>query len=116
MPKDKNIVMLEGVVGTDAKFGKTQDGKEYFTFSLCINSYDKEMADSTERTHSQTYVRIFLYDRKQLDYVKRVNIHGNSRVYVYGRLSSFKNEYRGNTFMTLNVICRDIGLIKTKEE
>ena len=115
MPKDKNQVLLEGLVGTDAKFGKTQDGKEYFTFSLCINSHDKELGDSTERTHSQTYVRIFLYDAKQIDYVKRVNIRGNNRVYVYGRLSSFKNEYRGNTFMTLNVICRDIGLIKTKE-
>lgn len=116
MPKDKNIVMLEGIVGTDAKFGKTQDGKEYFTFSLCINSYDKELADSTERTHSQTYCRIFIYDKKQLEYAKRVNIHGNSRVYVYGRLSSFKTERKGIEFMAMNVICRDIGLIRTKEQ
>ena len=69
---DKNIVMLEGIIGDDYKYGKTQDGKEYATFSLCINSYMKEFADSTERTHSQTYIRIFVFDKKQVAYLQKV--------------------------------------------
>lgn len=111
---DKNIVLLEGLIGDDAKFGRTQEGKEYFTFSLCINSFLKEFADDTERTHSQTYVRIFCYDKKHLAYLRKINAHRGQRASVFGRLSSFKNEYRGNSFMTLNVICRDITVIQTK--
>ena len=111
---DKNIVLLEGLIGDDAKFGRTQDGKEYFTFSLCINSFLKDMADSTERTHSQAFIRIFCYDKRQLEYLRKVNVHRGQRASVFGRLSSFKNEYKGNTFMTLNVICRDITIIQTK--
>lgn len=113
---DKNIVMLEGIIGDDAKFGKTQEGKEYFTFSLCINSFMKEIADSTERTHSQAYIRIFCYDKKQLEYLRKVNAHRGQRASVFGRLSSYKTEYKGNAYITCNVICRDIMIIQTKPE
>ena len=100
----------------DAKFGKTQEGKEYFTFSLCVNSFLKDMSDSTERTHSQVFIRIFVYDKKQIEYLHKVKAHRGQRASIFGRLSSFKNEYRGNTFMTMNVICRDINITKTKQE
>lgn len=113
--KDRNNVDLRGIIGDDFKYGRTQDGKEFATFTLCINSYDKIMADSTERTHSQTYVRIFCYDKNQVEYLRMVNAHRGQRIYIDGRLSSFKNEYKGNTFMTLNVICRDLGIIQTKQ-
>ena len=113
---DKNIVLLEGIIGDDAKFGKTQEGKEYFTFSLCVNSFLKDMSDSTERTHSQVFIRIFVYDKKQIEYLPKVKAHRGQRASIFGRLSSFKNEYRGNTFMTMNVICRDINITKTKQE
>lgn len=111
---DKNIVLLEGLIGDDAKFGKTKEGKEYFTFSLCINSYIKEMADSTERTHSQTYVRIFCYDKRQLEYLRKVKARRGLRASVFGRLSSTKNEYKGVVYMTNSVVCRDIAIIRTK--
>ena len=113
---DKNIVLLEGIIGDDFKFGKTQDAKEYATFSLSINAFSKEMSDSTERTHSQTYIRIFAYDKKQVEYLRKVNAHRGQRATIFGRLVSFKNEYKGNTFMTNNVVCRDIEIVKTKEE
>lgn len=111
---DKNIVLLEGLIGDDAKFGRTQDGKDYYTFSLCVNSFIKEMADDTERTHSQAFVRIFVYDKKQLEYLHRINVHRGQRASVFGRLSSFKTEYKGHSFITLNVICRDIDVVQTK--
>lgn len=114
MAKDKNIVVLEGIIGDDFKYGKTQEGKEFATFSLCVNSFNKEMADSTERTHSQAFIRIFVYDKVQLEYLHKVDTHRGQRVSVFGRLISFKNEYKGNTFITNNVVCRDISIIKTK--
>lgn len=113
---DKNIVMLEGVIGTDYKSGKTQMGKEFVTFSLCVNSHMKEFADTTERTHSQMFIRIFVYDKKQLEYLKKVNAKAGQRAAVFGRISTSKNEYKGNTFITNNVTCRDIEIIKTKKE
>lgn len=113
--QDKNIVLLEGIVGDDFKYGRTKEGKDFATFSLCINAYTKEFSDATERTHSQTYIRIFCYDKKQLEYLQRVNACRGNRASVFGRLSSFKNEYKGNTFMTNNVVCRDITIIKTKK-
>lgn len=116
MSKDKNIVLLSGIIGDDYKYGKTQEGREFATFSLCINSFFKEMADSTERTRSQAFIRIFIYDKKQIEYLHRVNAHRGQRASVFGRLVSFKNEYKGNTFITNNVTCRDIEIIKTKEE
>lgn len=116
MPKDKNIVIIEGIVGTDAKFGKTTDGKEYFTCSLSINSFFKDMADSTERSRSQTYIRVFSYDKAQVEYLHKMNVRPNQRMSVFGRLSSFMNEHRGNKFLTNSVVCRDIEIIKTKQE
>lgn len=113
---DKNIVILEGVIGDDFKYGKTQEAKEYATFSLCINSFIKELADSTERSHSQTYIRIFCFDKRIVAYLKKIGAHRGQRASVFGRLSSVKNEYRGNTFMTNNVTCRDIVVIQTTEK
>ena len=113
---DKNIVILEGVIGDDFKYSKTKDGKEFATFSLCVNSFSKDISDSTERTHSQTYVRIFVYDKKLVEYLRKVNAHLNQRASVFGRLASCKNEYKGITFMTNNIVCRDITIIKTRKE
>lgn len=113
---DKNIVIVEGVIGDDAKFGKTQEGKEFYTFSLCVDAYAKEFADATERNHSQTFIRIFVYDKRQIDYLHKVNVKRGQRASVFGRLSSFKNEYKGITFMSNNVICRDIVIIKTRKK
>lgn len=113
---DKNIVLLEGLIGDDFKYGKTQDAKPFATFSLCINAFLKEMADSTERTHSQAFIRIFVYDKKQVEYLQKVKAGRGQRASVFGRLISFKNEYRGNTFVTNNVVCRDITIVNTKKE
>lgn len=113
---DKNIVMLEGIIGDDFKYGRTQEGRDFATFSLCVNAYIKEMADSTERTHSQTYVRIFIYDKRQIEYLQNVKAHRGQRASVFGRLSSCKCEYKGITYISNNVIARDITIIKTKKE
>lgn len=113
--KDRNLVILEGIVGDDYKVAKTQECKEYVTFSLCINAYDKEYADSTERSHSQTYVRCNVFDKKMVEYLKNVKAHRGQRASVFGRISSYKSEIKGVDFFTNTVTIRDISIIKTKE-
>lgn len=115
MPKlDKNIVFLEGVLGDDFKYGQTEDGKEYATFSLCVNSFIKEISDQTERTHSQNYIRTTVFDKKQVEYLRKVNAHRGQRATIFGRISSFKTEYKGIEYIQLSIIVRDIGIIQTK--
>ena len=112
---DKNIVFLEGLLGDDFKFGRTDEGKEYATFSLCVNSFIKEISDKTERSHSQNFIRTTVFDKKQLEYLKRVDAHRGLRVSVFGRISSFKTEYKGIEFIQLSIIVRDISIIQTKK-
>ena len=115
MPKlDKNIVFLEGVLGDDFKYGRTEDGKEYATFSLCVNSFIKEISDQTERTHSQNYIRTTVFDKKQFEYLRKLNAHRGQRATIFGRISSFKTEYKGIEYIQLSIIVRDIGIIQTK--
>ena len=115
MPKlDKNIVFLEGVLGDDFKYGRTEDGKEYATFSLCVNSFIKEISDQTERTHSQNYIRTTVFDKKQVEYLRKVNAHRGQRATIFGRISSFKTEYKGIEYIQLSIIVRDIGIIQTQ--
>lgn len=116
MPKDKNIVLLDGVIGDDVKLKKTKEGKEFYTFSLCIRTYDKEFADSTERNHSQSFIRIFVYDKKQIEYLRKMRIHQGLRASIFGRLCSFMSERKGISFLANNVICRDIEIIRTKPD
>lgn len=113
--KDKNIVWLEGLIGDDFKYAKTKECKEFCTFTLCLNSYLKELADSTEQMHNNTFIRITAYDKKLLEYLKRVRAHRGQRVSIMGRLSSYKSEYKGVELIQLSVVVRDISVIQTKK-
>lgn len=110
---DKNIVWLDGIIGDDFKYGRT-DGKEYATFSLHVNSFIKEMADNTERSHSQNFIRTTVFDKKLLAYLRKIKVHRGMRASIFGRLSSFKTEYKGVEFINLSVVVRDIEIIQTK--
>ena len=111
---DKNIVFLEGLIGDDFKYGRTSDGKEYAAFSLAWNSFIKDISDNTERTHSQNYIRTTVFDKKQISYLRKVDAHRGQRVSVFGRISSFKTEYKGIDFIQLSIVVRDIAIIQTK--
>lgn len=113
---DLNLCLFVGQIGADLKFSKCSNGKGMATFSLCVNSFIKELADATERTNSQTYIRILCFDKKQIEYLKNVHAKQGQRAFIVGRLSSFKNEHRGITFMTNNVVCRSIMILKTSDE
>ena len=113
---DKNIVMLEGVIGDDMKYGKSTNGKEYMTCSLVMNSFFSDMADDTERTHSLAYIRIFAYDKRILEYLRAVKAHQGVRASVFGRLTSFRSEVYGHPVIVNSVICRDMMISKTRKD
>lgn len=110
---DKNVVILEGIIGEDYKYGKNKDGKEFATFSLCVNAFSKEMADSDERSHSQAFLRVFVNDKRQIAYLRKVNAHQGNRAFIFGRLTTLRNEFKGNSYISTNVVCRDITIVMT---
>ena len=113
---DKNLNFYEGVIGDDYSMKRAKTGKEFITFSLCVNAFFKDMADDTERTTSQQYIRIFVYDKKCIAYLKKVKARRGNRAFVFGRVQSVKNEYRGIEFITLSIMARDVAIIKTKAD
>lgn len=111
--KDTNIVILAGRVGENVKFGTATNGNKYCTFILEIDAYSRDMHDSTERDYSKTLVRIFVYDKVQLNYLERVGIKQGNFVQILARLNSHKTEVGSKNIIQNSVIVRDISIIKT---
>ena len=115
---DKNIVLLEGIIGDDFKFAKTVDGNDYSTFTICMNNVTRatrELMSDNDRTFSQSMIRIFVYDKKLVEYLRNVEAHIGCRASIFGKLSSTKNEYKGITYMSNYVVCKDVTIVKTKK-
>lgn len=110
---DKNFVFLEGIVGDDYKYMKTRDGKDFATFTLYINSFNKEYRDKTEAA-IYVHIRIMVFDARLVEYLKKVKPRNGNRVSILGRLNSHKNEYKGTELWQNDVVVRDIHIIKTK--
>ena len=114
--RDKNIVMLEGVVGNDLKRGTMSNGKSFITFSLCVNTYFKPLHDSTESEHPMAYIRVFIFDQRMITYLNKCKVRHGQRASVFGRLSSSSKEINGKKIVQVNVVVRDITVSKTKDD
>lgn len=111
--KDKNFVFLEGRISNDYRYMKTRDGREFATFTLMVNSYDKQTKDKTE-TKVYVFIRIMVFDKYQVEYLKRVKPHNGNRVSILGRVNSHLNEYKGVEFFQNDIVVRDIHIVQTK--
>ena len=111
--KDTNIVILSGRVGENVKFGVALNGNKYCTFILEVDAYSRDMHDTTERDYSKTLIRIFVYDKAQLEYLERVGLKQGNRVQILARLNSHKTEIGSKNIIQNSVITRDISVIKT---
>ena len=112
---DLNIVMLQGRVGNDLQFKKTSEGATFATFTTIINSYSKDLKDSTEH-RSETYIRVMCFDKRIVEYLQKVGVKQGNRVNILARLNSHKSEYKGVEFMQNDVIARDVVVVKIKED
>lgn len=109
---DTNHVFLEGLVGDDFKYKRQREGREFATFTLSVNSYDRDSHDDTER-RSYVRIRIMVFDKKGVEYLRRVRCHGGCRVTILGRMNSHKVETRGITYTQNDVVVRKISVVKT---
>lgn len=109
---DKNIVLLEGRIGADFKYLKTKTKQDYATFTLYVMSYDAKLRDSSE-TKVETKVRIMCFDPVQVEYLRKVSAREGNRVSIFGRINTRTTEIRGNFYAMMDVVVRDIKLLKT---
>lgn len=111
---DLNIVFLQGKIGNDLQYKKTSEGSQFATFSVVVNSFSKDMKDSTEK-RSETYIRVMCFDKHIVEYLQRVNAKQGNKVSILARLNSHKSEYKGISFIQNDVIARDVVVVKVKD-
>lgn len=109
---DKNIVILEGSVGDDLSFRRSQDGKEFVTFTLLVGGYSREYHDRSE-TRDVVYIRVMCFDGRLVERVRAMSLRNGSRVNILARLNSHRSEYKGISYIQNDVIVRDIVLVRT---
>lgn len=111
---DLNIVFLQGKIGNDLQYKKTSEGAQFATFSVVVNSFSKDIKDSTER-RTETYIRVMCFDKYIVEYLQRVNAKQGNKVSILARLNSHKSEYKGISFIQNDVIARDVVVVKVKD-
>lgn len=113
---DKNMVFIEGIIGEAFKYERAQSGREYATFSLNVQPMSTEMADDIEQMNGQVYIRVFVFDKRVLENLKRVGAKSGQRADIFGRLTSFKNTYKNVSYVTNCLVARDMNIIQTKPQ
>ena len=104
---DINEVFLQGRIGDDFKYAKDREGKEFATFSLCLNG-------KFRGSDAVTYIRINVFHPIQIKYLHDVHAHIGNRVTISGFLQSYKKEIKGENIIQNTVIVRDISIRKTQ--
>lgn len=109
---DRNDVYLEGRI-RHSKFGKTKTGKPYATFALVVHDlYNKEYRESTEGHKDWDSIRIMVFDKKLVDYLRAVKMQDEQKAIVNARISSGRTEHKGETFIQNVIIARSISIVK----
>ena len=111
----QNQVFLKGQIGNDLKVGKATTGKKYMSFSLIVNSSQRDISDDV--TKSVEYIRIFIFNnnkKKMVDKLEEMGLKKNMFVSIVGRLQTARTEFKGNPIIQLSVQVIDLSIIQTK--
>ena len=109
---DRNDVYLQGRIGQNLKYGKTERGSEYATFSLVIEPVQNKQDKGSEAT---TYIRILVFEKHLVKYLHDVKAKEGQRVAIVAFINSRRTEVKGETIIQNSVIARDIIVAKTKQ-
>ena len=108
---DKNIVILQGRIGSVLKDGKTQNGGSFIYFGMEIES--KANATSTENNYRQT-LKIMCFKPKVIEYLKKVKAHTGTPVLVFGFMSSFYDDVHGKSVLVNALNANEVLCIQTR--
>ena len=113
-----NEVYLLGVIGNDIKYATAINGENYCTFTLCINSYSSKdpSVSRGDSSNAATFLRIFVYGDKTLEYLHSVKARKGNMAFIRGRLNSHGSDIKGKQIIQINVVVREIRIIKGKKQ
>ena len=110
---DKNQLTLVGRIGGRIVERKAQNGSSYMFFPIELEN--KAAADSTENNY-HACVHVMLFKPKVIEYMKKVQAKTGNRVVVFGFVSAFKAEHKGEEIMSNGVNATEVYIIKTKPD
>lgn len=105
--KDCNQVFLQGAIGDDYKYKKTQDGKDFATFTLLVST-------KFHGADAQSMIRIMVFDQNLVQYLRKVEAHQGNRCSIVGSITSYSREIKGQNTIQNNVYVKDIVIMKTQ--
>jgi len=108
---DKNLVILQGRIGSVLKEGKTQNGGTFVYFGLDVES--KSNATSTENNYRQT-LKIMVFKPKVIEYLKKIKAHSGTPCIVFGFMSSFYDEVHGKSVLVNALNANEVLCIQTR--
>ena len=109
----RNICFLSGQIAAPLKFGKAQNGNEYVSFVLEVQT--KENADVTE-LQSDNKVSVMCFKSSVIKYIKDMDVGFATHVCLLGFISSYKKEIKGKLIIINTVNATDLYVIKTKKD
>lgn len=109
----KNICFLSGQIAAPLKFGKAQNGNEYVSFVLEVQT--KENADVTE-FQSNNKVSVMCFKSSVIKYIREVNVNYTSHVVLIGFVSAYKKEIKGKLMVINTITATDLYAIKTSKD
>lgn len=108
---DKNIVILQGRIGTVLKESKTKNGNTFMYFGLDVEA--RSNAYSTENNQSQT-LKVMLFKPKVIEYLRKVKAHTGTPCIVFGFMSEFMSEVKGQQLLTNALNAHEVLCIQTR--
>lgn len=113
MAKFENRFYLAGVIKSKIKVSTTVNGDKYLWFALAVEN--KLGVKSTDNNYHQD-IGIMIFDKKVIEYTEKVGMKRNDFVVVFGFLSAFKHEVKGEEFTGHGVNATQVFVVKTKED
>lgn len=109
----RNICFLSGQIAAPLKFGHAQNGNEYVSFVLEVQT--KENADVAEH-QSDNKVSVMCFKSNIIKYIKEIGIGFATHVCLLGFVSSYRKEVKGKVLIINTVNATDLYAIKTKKD
>lgn len=109
----ENRFYMAGRVNSNIKKAKTVNGEPYVWFALSIEN--RLAQNSTENNQFQD-IGIMVFNKKLIDYIERVKLKRNDLCVVFGFVSAFRHEVKGQEITGHGINATQVFAVKTKAE
>lgn len=109
---DRNQLTLVGRINGRIVEKRAQNGSRFLFFPVAIDN--RFNGTTTDGNYSQD-IHVMVFVSRVLDYMKKVGAKEGNRVVIFGFVSAFKTERKGETIISNAVNATDVFIIKTQQ-